>query len=117
MHRLVTNVLIHGVPYFVLVYWWQVRRGKRGRQYNWPTRIIRFLATLWLLAFLEEMLWDHAAWHERTWLFGSGWQLDGLRAFIVPLLALPQWTHYVLDGFIWRRRTNPDVASFADGKQ
>ena len=24
--------------------------------------------------------------------------------FTAPLLALPQSTHYVLDGFIWRRR-------------
>jgi hypothetical protein len=23
--------------------------------------------------------------------------------WLVPLLALPQSTHYVLDGFIWRR--------------
>ncbi|MCC6273443.1 MAG: hypothetical protein IT572_08250 [Deltaproteobacteria bacterium] len=25
-------------------------------------------------------------------------------AILVPLLALPQATHYVLDGFIWRMR-------------
>jgi len=24
----------------------------------------------------------------------------------VPLLALPQLTHYVLDGFVWRRAGN-----------
>ncbi len=28
---------------------------------------------------------------------------------IVPLLAVPQITHYVLDGFIWRRRTSEQV--------
>jgi hypothetical protein len=27
-----------------------------------------------------------------------------LLMWLVPLLALPQSTHYVLDGFIWRRR-------------
>jgi hypothetical protein len=27
----------------------------------------------------------------------------------VPLLAVPQVTHYVLDGFIWRRKTNPEM--------
>jgi hypothetical protein len=31
--------------------------------------------------------------------------------WLVPLLALPQATHYVLDGFIWRRKSNPDVAT------
>ncbi len=25
---------------------------------------------------------------------------------IVPLLALPQVTHYIIDGFIWRIRKN-----------
>jgi hypothetical protein len=29
------------------------------------------------------------------------------RAFVVPALAVPQVVHYVLDGFVWRRRTNP----------
>ena len=28
--------------------------------------------------------------------------------YLVPLLALPQLTHYVLDGFIWRRKSNPE---------
>ena len=29
---------------------------------------------------------------------------DKALAFIVPLLALPQVTHYILDGFIWKIR-------------
>ncbi len=29
----------------------------------------------------------------------------------MPLLAVPQVTHYVLDGFIWRRRESPEVES------
>jgi hypothetical protein len=33
-----------------------------------------------------------------------------LKTFVVPLLALPQLTHYVLDGFIWRRKSNPDFS-------
>jgi hypothetical protein len=27
------------------------------------------------------------------------------------LLAVPQLTHYILDGFIWRRRSNARVSS------
>ena len=27
-------------------------------------------------------------------------------SLIVPLLAVPQLTHYILDGVIWRLRTN-----------
>jgi len=34
----------------------------------------------------------------------------------VPLLALPQLTHYVLDGFVWKRKNNPDFARLASGE-
>jgi len=44
-------------------------------------------------------------WHDRAWLFGDGWDLPAWQLVIVPILALPQLTHYVLDGFIWRRRS------------
>jgi hypothetical protein len=66
-----------------------------------------FLLTLWLLAYVEEMFWDRGVWHDRAWLFGSAWNLESLKVWLVPLLALPQLTHYVLDGFIWRRKNNP----------
>ncbi|OLE97463.1 MAG: hypothetical protein AUG75_08005 [Cyanobacteria bacterium 13_1_20CM_4_61_6] len=70
-----------------------------------------FLATLWLLAYAEELLWDRGVWHERAWLFGAAWDWSSLKVFLVPLLALPQATHYVLDGFVWRRRSNPQLSS------
>ena len=43
-------------------------------------------------------------WNERAWLFGN-WSLPTLERWLVPLLAVPQISHYVLDGFIWKRRT------------
>jgi len=107
----VTNVVIHGVPYFALIYVYaRTRRAFTGGVYrafshNW----LIFLATLWALAYFEELFWDRGVWHEREWLFGTAWQLDGLKMYLVPLLALPQITHYVLDGFIWRRNNNPDL--------
>jgi hypothetical protein len=67
--------------------------------------VASFLGTIWLLAFVEEMLWDWGLWHERAWLFGSSWRSDSADIWLVPLLAVPQITHYVLDGFIWKRRT------------
>jgi len=105
----VTNVVIHGVPYLVLVYWYS--RTRRDATVG-PYRIlasspITFLFTLWILAYVEEMLWDRGVWHERGWLFGGGWDLQSLKVWFVPLLALPQLTHYALDGFIWRRKNNP----------
>ena len=112
----VTNVVIHGVPYIALVYWYaRGRLAKRGVDANRPYRMLArnayiFIATLWLLAYCEELLWDRGVWHERAWLFGGAWDVASLKVLFVPLLALPQITHYVLDGFIWRRRGNPELS-------
>jgi hypothetical protein len=104
----VTNVIIHGVPYFALIYFYaKQRRAGCGRFYqklsaNWFV----FLATLWALAYVEELFWHRGVWHEKNWLFGANWDLQNLKVFLVPLLAIPQLTHYVLDGFIWRKKSN-----------
>ncbi|MEZ5428684.1 MAG: hypothetical protein R2747_20730 [Pyrinomonadaceae bacterium] len=101
----VTNVIIHGVPYFALIYFYaRARRASAGKIYrtlshNW----FIFLATLWFFAYAEELLWHRGVWHERLWMFGGGWDWSDLKVYLVPLLAVPQLTHYVLDGFIWRR--------------
>ncbi|MBX3188678.1 MAG: hypothetical protein KF819_16795 [Labilithrix sp.] len=108
----VTNVFMHGIPYFALVF--VQSRARAAVRTQAPSigeritkRVFLYLGVLWLIAFGEEMLWDRAVWHDRSWLFGEGWDVGALKLFIVPLLALPQLTHYVLDGFIWRRRANP----------
>jgi hypothetical protein len=129
---MVTNVLIHGIPYLVLVHRFQTHarsgdsntaahdsppcvdarapnRRSLFAQWYW------FLATVWCLAYFEEFLWDRGVWHERAWLFGAAWQLD-LRVWLVPQLAVPQLTHYLLDGAIWRRKSNPSVGKFLAGR-
>ncbi len=114
----VTNVIIHGVPYLALIYWSGRRRvtSATGQpRASLFTHIFSrgplvFLCILWALAFIEEMIWDKSVWHERSWLFGAGWKIDSLKIIMVPLLALPQITHYALDGFIWRRKSNPDFS-------
>ena len=104
----VTNVIIHGVPYFALIYFYaKSRRENAGKFYqkltsNWFV----FLATLWALAYVEELFWNRGIWHEKNWLFGGNWELGNLKSYLVPLLAVPQLTHYVLDGFIWRKKSN-----------
>ncbi|MGI8640559.1 MAG: hypothetical protein ACR2MG_11530 [Pyrinomonadaceae bacterium] len=104
----VTNVIIHGVPYFALIYFYaKSRRGAANRFYqtlssNW----IVFLATLWALAYIEELFWNRGVWHEKNWLFGADWNWENRKMYLVPLLAVPQLTHYILDGFIWRRKNN-----------
>jgi len=103
----VTNVLIHGVPYFALIYFYEKQHGDR-QSLAW--RLLQLgpfalLGIVWVMAFVEEAVWDHVAWHDHPQFFGGGFSLDGVAAWLVPLLAVPQLTHYVLDGFIWRRRS------------
>jgi hypothetical protein len=104
----VTNVIIHGVPYFALIYFYaKSRRETAGRFYrklsgNW----FIFLATLWALAYVEELFWHRGVWNERSWLFGANLETGNWKTYLVPLLAVPQLTHYVLDGFVWRRKNN-----------
>ena len=122
----VTNVLIHGIPYLVLIGWYREQTGAerierdrdpdvspvahgRPRPVGWRRWGV-LLGVVWGLAFAEELLWDCGVWHERPWLFGASWSLDDWQPWLVPLLAVPQVTHYVLDGFIWRRRRNPELA-------
>jgi hypothetical protein len=108
----VTNVLIHGIPYLALIFWY----GKRTppsmgsiAQRVFSKGPLFFLLLLWVGAYFEDLIWDRAIWHDRDWFFGEAWEIGSLEIFLVPLLALPQLTHYLLDGFIWRRRQNPGV--------
>jgi len=97
----VTNVLIHGVPYFALTYRYARARTAQPAP---PRLLARALALgalgvvvlFGLVALGEELLWQRWVWSEQA--------LPPLAlVFIVPLLALPQATHYVLDGLVWRR--------------
>jgi hypothetical protein len=109
----VSNVFVHGIPYMVLVYLYARAAARTPESaHGASARLLRrgvvvFLASLWLIAYLEEMIWDRALWHERGWLFGSGIEAGSAAVVIAPLLAVPQLTHYLLDGFLWRRRSNP----------
>jgi hypothetical protein len=104
------NVVPHGVPYAVLV--WTASRAE-GPKTGFAGALLKagpalFGLLLLGLAFLEEGLWDAGIWHDHEavfgGLFGGGWDLGLVaQALLVPLLALPQATHYALDGFIWKR--------------
>jgi hypothetical protein len=108
----VTNVLVHGIPYLALVWVYGRNRYAGGgalaplfRRGAW----LLYLAPLVALAWCEEWGWDKVLWHERPGLFpGADLSLGAAAlALVVPLLALPQATHYVLDAWVWRRRGNP----------
>ena len=95
----VTNVVIHGVPYMALVWWYaRTRSAHASKPYRWAARWpVVFLATLWLLAYAEELLWDRGVWHERAWLFGASWDVASLKS-ARPAPRAAAVTHYVLDG-------------------
>lgn len=115
----VTNVFIHGIPYLALVYVYARNAARERESADGTTAqllgpagsrgrgVIVFLATLWVVAYVEELVWDRAIWHDREWLFGSGFDIGEGAVILVPLLAVPQLAHYVLDAFLWRRRSNP----------
>jgi hypothetical protein len=106
----VTNVLTHGVPYMVLAFTYGRAAALGARPPLASAIVVRgaavFVAFLVGCALLEEALWDRLVWHDHEWLFGSTDVSLGklAAALIVPLLALPQAVHYVLDGLLWRRR-------------
>ena len=99
------NVVSHGVPYMALVYFADISGKSRqftlvGKLFSWQG-LCMYLAILLGLALMEEVLWELAVWGEH---FSDEFLLDATWLWlVVPLLALPQLTHYVLDGFIWRR--------------
>jgi hypothetical protein len=110
-----TNVVAHGVPYMALTFIYS--RGEAQRHPTVRPRLGQLLPAalglLLLLAFVEEGLWDGLVWREHLRLFPGFSALpqvssEAALAILVPLLALPQLTHYVIDGVIWRLRGHPE---------
>lgn len=114
----VTNVVSHGIPYMALIWLYGERQKDKldsplimGRiqyrvffsRFSFPL----FMLVLLFFAYLEEGLWAGFVWRDHLSAFGFMSRLPEITAkdtlaWIVPLLTLPQATHYVLDGFIWR---------------
>ncbi len=105
------NIISHGVPYMALVWIYQYR--KRSTAAPAPNRWLKFFqlkyVPLYILAvmgfaYAEECIWDWCVWREHADIFGRIYIPASATAlvFLVPLLTMPQVTHYVLDAFIWR---------------
>lgn len=102
------NVVAHGIPYMALVFIKEQQQIKNNFEsvLKWKletkTIVFLFIATLLVIAFAEEFLWEVLVWEDHFSFFSdldSSWQI-----IAVPLLTVPQFTHYLLDGFIWKRK-------------
>ena len=102
-----TNILAHGIPYMALI--WLYGRGQRRPLFT--VRWLPLFAAVPIgLAWIEEGFWDGFIWTEHPVLFRPFTILpvigdSDILVWLVPLLALPPITHYILDAFIWRSRT------------
>lgn len=102
-----TNVLAHGIPYLFLI--WLYGRNTHvmqrdayllphiGRLFT-PRLCVLYVLALVALAAVEEGVWDALVWHETFTALNA----SAMLVWIVPLLAMPQVVHYVLDAFIWK---------------
>lgn len=101
-----TNVVAHGIPYMALIWAHEHKDLKRFSNWYGP---VAFVGILLLLAYGEEALWAGLVWREHLEVFGFLSHLPQVSdhatlTLLVPLLTVPQATHYVLDGFIWKKR-------------
>ena len=115
-----TTVVVHGAPDGYLL-WRYAKANARFAPGIVASKLVKAgalacLTVVLLFAFAEEALWDRLVWHEREWLFGGAvddrFELGNeIASLVVPLLALPQATHYALDALLWRRKDkNPAQA-------
>lgn len=118
----VTNVVAHGIPYLVLILKYKIEEqhllsNNKVAKPEVILHVFSILTVILLLAFSEEYLWDMLINLEKQEFFESFspyWaniqNSPFLIALFTALLTLPQATHYVLDGFIWKfDQTNPNL--------
>lgn len=104
------NVVSHGIPYMALIYINDIQKKdnahlKRLSVFKSGAGVVLFIGILLIIAFSEEFLWETLVWKENISVSNLSvpeyWQI-----FLVPLLTVPQLTHYLLDGFIWKTKKN-----------
>ncbi|AWA28948.1 hypothetical protein HYN48_01970 [Flavobacterium magnum] len=101
------NVVSHGIPYMALVYLKEINEKPEpqlgGLQFLKAFRgVFIYIGILLLIAFSEEYLWEILVWNEQYSPASPG--LGKYAFLLVPLLTVPQFTHYILDGFIWKSK-------------
>ncbi len=110
----ITNIVSHGIPYMALVWIYGKKHQAAGGSGPAILRAafsaygpVLFILVLFVFAYIEEGMWAGLVWREHLEIFGVFSVLPVLTdkstlSWVIPLLSLPQATHYVLDGFIWK---------------
>ena len=119
-----TNVVAHGIPYMVLVFFYvekkkQLKNSNQSVSFNLAKRswsILLMFVLILVLAFGEEYLWDMLLYREKQPLFEAMFSYPFeaakspfLQAIVLALLSIPQVSHYIIDGYIWKGKKNPFV--------
>lgn len=100
------NVISHGIPYMALIYLKEIKQKETSSLsklsvFKSSFGILLFVLIIIGFAFFEELMWEVLVWREHFSIqsieLSLSWQ-----QFLVPFLVVPQLTHYLLDGFIWR---------------
>lgn len=118
----ITNVVAHGLPYFVLVTFYFAREREKKLTLT-LNPFLKYAGIVVLIAvsfaFFEELLWDYFINKDKTVIFSGFVNYDTAaklspltKNIIIALLALPQTTHYVLDRFIWKTQSNPNFKKY-----
>ncbi|MBO9200904.1 MULTISPECIES: hypothetical protein [Niastella] len=110
------NVVSHGVPYMALIWVYGKKKtesavgggySKLIAKFFSRYGVVLFLFSMVILAYVEEGFWDAWIWKEHKtafslfYIFSFQPSKEAL-ALLIPLLALPQITHYLIDGYIWK---------------
>lgn len=108
----ITNVVAHGLPYLALIIFYQggkarIKSSTKAR-INWVRISVSVVSLVLLLAFVEEYLWDTLVYRDYGSVFykAIGYPFGDpillIQWLAIGLLAVPQVTHYILDGYIWK---------------
>ncbi len=119
------NVVSHGIPYMALIWFYERKRfdktqsvaGRLTRITFSRYGVTVFIGLIVFFAYMEEGLWDGLVWKEHASFFKPFAVLPAITGtsmltMLVPLLSLPQSTHYVLDGFIWKIKRSENKLDF-----
>ncbi|MBT34240.1 MAG: hypothetical protein CMO01_31635 [Thalassobius sp.] len=119
-----TNVVAHGIPYIVLILYYVERKKKIKSKATTRKNLVKgglsiafMLSLILLLAFGEEYMWDMFLYREKQPLFENlfAYPFNAattvfFQAFALAMLSIPQVSHYIIDGYIWKGgKKNPYV--------